>query len=57
MPSDNDTLVLSFVQVTSVAGPPEDTQVRVFDSARYSIGDVIVGTPANSVNYSLYLLE
>ena len=42
---DSEMSTLFLVQVTVVAGPPEDTQVRVLDAKLYSIGEVIVGIP------------
>ncbi len=36
---------LSLVQVTVVAGPPEEMQVRVLDAKLYSIGKVMLGRP------------
>ena len=39
---------LSLVQVTVVAGPPEEMQVRVLDAKSCSIGEVIVGIPAST---------
>ena len=35
----------SLVQVTVVAGPPEETQVRVLDAKLCSIGELITGAP------------
>ncbi len=36
---------LSLVQVTVVAGPPEEMQVRVLDTKSCSIGAVMLGIP------------
>ncbi len=35
----------SFVQVTVVAGPPEEMQIRVLDAKSYSIDGAILGEP------------
>ena len=39
---------LSLVQVTVVAGPPEEMQVRVGDGELYTIGEVILGMPESN---------
>ncbi len=41
---------LSLVQVTVVAGPPEEMQVRVLDVKLYSIGSVMLGIPKNALS-------
>ena len=47
--------LLSLVQVTVVAGPPEEMQVRVLDAKTCSIGEVTFGIPASTMHLFNFL--
>ena len=53
---DCEMAAWSFVQVTVVAGPPEEIQVRVLDSKSYSMGDMILAIPVNRITNTFCVL-